>query len=169
MARRVVRRAPARGRGARPGGTWARIPFSQAGIAANTKLFLGQFSLSNPGIGETIRRTIGNINFASDQVAAAEGPVACFGMIVVSAAAAAIGITALPGPITEASDDGWFVWQALSTFQGADSNKMSTNFPFDSRAMRRVEEGFVIALMLETAVTFGSISTVAVSMYATRH
>ena len=169
MARRVVRRAPSRGRGARPGGTWARTRFQQAGIAAGTKLFLGQFALSNPGIGETIRRTIGHINFASDQVAAAEGPDAAFGMIVVSAAAAAIGITAIPGPITDSSDDGWFVWQAMDTFQGADSNKMSTLFPFDSRAMRRIEEGFVVAMMVETGVGFGSISTVSVSLYATRH
>ena len=169
MARRMARTARTfRGARRRTPGTWARQLSIGNGIAASTKLFLSAFTLDNPGIGETIRRTVGLVNISSDQSAAVETPVAAFGMVVVSDAAAAIGVTALPGPITEASDDGWFVWQALVTTQGADTSRNNNIFNFDSRAMRRVEQGFQIALMIETGATFGSIIQVNLSLYATR-
>ena len=172
MARRIVRARPAvRGRSARPGGTWSRFQSIGVGSAASTKTLLATFALSNPGIGETVRRTVGSVNFSSDQTGALETPLATFGMIVVSDAAAAIGVTAIPGPGTDSSDDGWFVWQGLAVGQGPSTvgQLNSQQFPFDSRAMRRNEEGFLVAVMLETGLTFGSITQVSLSLYATRH
>ena len=171
MARRVIRaRAAFGGRRRRAGGTWSRLNSAGTGIAASTKVFLSAFTLDNPGINETVRRTVGHINFSSDQQGAIETPVAAFGMVVVSDAAAAIGVTAIPGPLVDNDDDGWFVWQGLSIGQGPSSvgHLNSQMFPFDSHAMRRVEQGFQIALMLETGATFGSIIQVTLSLYATR-
>ena len=169
MARRIVRaRSGFRSSGRRPGGSWGRANFIGNGVAASTKLFLGSFQLDNAGIAETGRRNVGHLSISSDQEAAVETPFAAFGMIVVSDAAAAIGVTAIPGPLTDASDDGWFVWQSAVITQGADTSRASRVFPFDSRGMRRVEQGFQVALMLETGATFGSILQVSLSSYATR-
>ncbi len=80
----------------------------------STKILLGVFVLSNVGIGETVRRTIGNIWVVSDQAAADEVQVGAFGCIVVTDLAAAAGAASIPGPFTDANDDGWFVWQGFS-------------------------------------------------------
>ena len=170
MARRVVRPSRSFRRAARPGGTWGRFIDTGTGVAASTKVLLGAFVLSTTNIAETIRRTVGHINFSSDQTAAAiETPFACFGMIVVSDNAVVAGATAIPGPITDASDDGWFVYQPLSVSQGGtDSDLAHQMFPVDSRAMRRVEVGFSVALMIETGASFGSITQVNISTYGTR-
>ena len=138
------------------------------GIAAATKLLIATFVPSTVNIGETIRRTVGHVHISSDQVAAIETPFVGFGMVVVSDAAAAIGTTAIPGPLTDAQDDGWFVYQTACVSQGIDSNVRGNTFHFDSRAMRRIEVGFSVAVMLETGVGFGSITQLSISMYATR-
>ena len=169
MARRVVRaRSSFRGASRRPGGSWGRTVTIGNGLAAATKLLVATFVLDNDGIAETIRRTVGHLSISSDQEAALETPIAAVGMIVVSDAAAAIGVTAIPGPLTDESDDGWFVWQSAVITQGANTSRESRVFPFDSRGMRRVEQGFQIAVVLETGATFGSILQLSLSSYATR-
>ena len=169
MARRVVRaRTGFRGSARRPGGSWGRSVSIGNGVAAATKLLVNVFVLDNDGIAETIRRTIGHLSISSDQEAALETPIAAMGMIVVSDAAAAIGITAIPGPLTDASDDGWFVWQSAVVTQGANTSRESRVFPFDSRGMRRIEQGFQVAVVLETGATFGSILQLSLSTYGTR-
>ena len=169
MAARVVRgRSRSFSRGARPGGTWARSVLTPTAIGADTKVLRTTFALSNSGIGETIRRSVGHMYVRSDQVAATEDWRGAFGMIVVSDLAIAAGAASIPGPVTDANDDGWFVWQAFNGAQGIDSQLTGHVFTFDSRAMRRVEEGFTVAMMIE-ATGVGVLLGLSLSMYSTRH
>ena len=156
MARRrfgssVIRRASS------PNRSWtAFVNTSASAVAASTKLLLGTFTQSNPGIDETVLRTVGSIAVYSDQTAAGESQIGAFGMIVVSDAAAAIGITAIPGPATDADDDGWFLYQPINqrmvvaTAVGIDAQG-AVNYGFDSKAKRRTESGETIAIVVENS------------------
>ena len=126
---------------------WARVVNSgRATIATGAKVLLSSIALSNPGINEVIRRTRGvwSIDLA------ATGPVsAALGFIVVTDLALATGAAAIPGPITEASDDGWFVWQPLLYESIGAGGIPGQILEFDSKAMRRVPEGYSVAVMAE--------------------
>ncbi len=141
---------------------WARLVSTvSTTLAANTKIIAATFQLSNPGIGETVRRTRGRFMVVSDQVSFVEDHLGAMGMMIVNDVAAGIGITAIPGPVTEAGDDGWFVWEPLvacsqmnptATSSGIGSGSMAMcSFEFDSKAMRRVEEGFQMVMVVENA------------------
>jgi len=132
--------------------TWARLTSPAPIIVpAASKVFIATFALANPGIGETVRRTRGLISISSDQFAAAEEQTGAFGMIVVNDLAAAAGAASIPSPVAEGSDDGWFVWVPFSQSLSSLESTNSWQYEFDSKAMRRVEEGFIIALMVENA------------------
>ena len=141
-----------------PGRTnWSRTVASTSTlVAAGTKVLVATFVLDNPGISETVRRTRGRFMFASDQGSATEEVRGAWGAVVVTDAAAAIGITAIPGPITDASDDNWFVWESFFSMLAnvATGNIAATNEPmsdFDSKAMRKVATGFQLAFVVENA------------------
>ena len=134
--------------------TWSRFVAGVGVIVpAASKSFLLTLTLNNPGIGETIRRTRGQLFVRSDQSVLSENQVGAFGMVVVTDIAAAAGAASLPGPVTEQNDDGWYVWQP---FIGAGvlnilEARPGWSYEFDSKAMRRVEEGFQTAVMVENA------------------
>ncbi len=138
---------------------WSRLVGVQdVVIAAGTKVLLATVNLSNPGIGETVRRTRGSFLITSDQVALLEVQTGALGMMVVSDVAAAAGIASIPGPVTEAEDDGWFVWVPFHNLSSATGGSGSVGnsppgfrFEFDSKAMRKVEEGFRVAVVIENA------------------
>jgi len=143
---------------------WARIvPVTPIAVAGGGASVISTFVLSNPGIGETIRRTRGLISVTSDQDTILEEINGAVGMVVVSDAAAAVGIAALPTPVTDASDDGWFVWIPFSqttvgtnaTAVAAGLADVSVRYPYDSKAMRRVEEGSTIVVIAELASSNG--------------
>ena len=170
MARTIQRRALSRGR--RPGGTWGRnLSALQTTVPAASKVLVGSFALSTPGIGETVRRTLGEVGISSDQTGAIEQQLGAFGCIVVTDTALAAGVASLPGPATESSDDGWFVWQGLMRRGDASLTAPIIDvFKFDSKAMRRNEEGFSVALVAEnTHATHGYLLHLNISLYATRH
>ena len=121
--------------------SWGRFVFDFTTVALSTKVLLGTFALNNPGIGETIRRTRGLISVASDQSGAVEGQLGAIGFVVVSDLAAAAGAASIPGPVTDAADDGWFVWEPIVQFSsivGAAAGR-GASYPFDSKAMRKVQ------------------------------
>ena len=79
-----------------------------------------------------------------------------FGMIVVTDVAAAAGVASIPGPVTDASDDGWFVHQFFATKTELESavgfsQQVLTQYVIDSKAKRIVEDGSVIALVVENS------------------
>ncbi len=140
----------------RKGTNWARGSHGSDTIAAGpTKALLLTLVLSNPGITETIVRTRGRIFVQSDQSAAVEDQVGAFGMMVVNDLALAAGAASIPGPFTDRNDDGWFVWFPIMQ-RGVISTTGGNNFvgyDYDSKAKRRTEEGFGIAVMAENAST----------------
>ncbi len=169
---RAVRRGVRRGSSKPTPGTWARFVDIPIDVSVSSKVLLATFVLSNVGIGETIRRTLGGIYVVSDQSAADEPLAGAFGMIVVSDLAGAAGAASIPGPFTDASDDGWFVWQGFSgegKLAATPTNPPAMDKLFDSKGMRRVSEGFLIALMVENASSTAvfNIGTY-VSLYSTR-
>jgi len=133
--------------------SWVRdISLTGIIVAAGTKTLVTTLALSNPGIGETVRRTRGMLTISSDQGIAIEEQAGAFGMMVVNDVALAAGVGSIPGPSTELGDDGWFLWQGFvqrgftsATF----GTRMGETYHFDSKAMRRVEEGFGIAVVIE--------------------
>ncbi len=149
-------RQPARsrfqGRGRRQPTLWSR---STAGtpttLAVSTKVLLATISLSNPGLAETVRRTRGLIQVTSDQGSAFENQSIAYGMIVVNDLAIAAGAASIPGPVTDEDDDGWFVWVPVMSAGAAVNANDVGRIEFDSKAMRRVEEGFSVAVMAENA------------------
>ncbi len=132
------------------------VPAAMVTVPAISSVHLISITLSNAGIGEVVRRTRGQLLVTSDQGANIETQMGAMGFCVVTDAAAAIGITALPTPVTDASDDIWFVWQSFLQFSGAGPGAAAadgtvTPYEFDSKAMRRVEEGRQIAVVVQNS------------------
>ncbi len=148
--RRSFRRAP--GRSMRRGTTWARLQFAAfTTIPAASKVLIATLVPSNPGITETVIRTVGQFMVKSDQSAGVEDQLGAFGFIVVTDLALAAGAASIPGPVTDGSDDGWFVWQPFSATGNAANPTGNFLLPFESKAARRIEEGFSVAVMCENA------------------
>ncbi len=73
MARRRIARGGFVGSHRTANRSWSSlVNTGTSNIATDTKVLLGSFSLSNPGIDETILRTVGSISVSSDQTAASE-------------------------------------------------------------------------------------------------
>ena len=108
----------------------------------------------------TILRTRALFTYESDQSAVSERPIGSIGATIVTAAAQAVGITALPDPsgITGDADADWFIWQALMVSYefldstGANGN-VSVQYVIDSKAMRKVgpDDDLVLVSAQETA------------------
>ncbi len=123
-------------------------------VPAVTKVLLGSLALSNASIDETILRSVGVIGARSDQLAASEDVAGAFGIIQVTNQALAAGVALMPGLVTDVGDDGWFTYVPMSlgiffgTAIGFDMQSM-TQYHFDSKAKRRVEEGQSLAFIVE--------------------
>ena len=153
MAARTLRHST-RSTGHRAPTNWARsVAATYVTVAPATKVLLATVVLSNPGINETVRRTRGRFSVHSDQAVGGEPQLGALGWIVVNDLAVAAGAASIPGPVTDASDDGWFVWEPFASFgfNGTVGDLFDRSYAVDSKAMRRVQEGFTIALMVENA------------------
>ena len=155
---------------------WGRfVQIAYTVVAANTKVLVGSFTLLNAGIGEVVRRTRGLLSIGSDAASGFEEQIGALGFIVVNDLALAAGVASLPGPVTDANDDGWFVWMPFSaqglllTATDTSPGSRHRNFEFDSKAMRRVEEGFSVAIIIENAsLTDGLTKHLGVSQLTSR-
>ncbi len=72
----------------------------------------------------------------------------------------AIGITAVPTPITEEDWDGWFVYEVLAgTFRFGSAIGFNQESPvgihFDSKAQRKVEDDNAVVVVLQNPMTVG--------------
>ena len=99
----------------------------------------------------TVVRARGFWHIQSDQSAAAELQSASVGMAIVSDQAVAIGVSAVPTPITDMGSDAWFMYETLMSSTGAgDTDQIKgIGSTFDSRAMRKVEDGFQLVVVGE--------------------
>ncbi len=112
----------------------------------------------------TIVRSHFEIGLRSDQEAAVEQQRVGFGIAVVSDEATAVGVTAIPTPVTEAASNLWLLHQYIF---GEESRLVDKALPerqvsIDSKAMRKVEVGQDVVVVAELAgVGGGVIITVA--------
>ena len=106
----------------------------------------------------TVVRTRMSFLIRSDQAAAAEFQTGAFGLAVCSDQALAIGITAVPTPVTDAGSDLWFFHQWLLGDESSltDVAKGATKYDVGSKAMRKVNDDSDIATVLEfSSITQG--------------
>ena len=102
----------------------------------------------------TVVRTRGILFVVSDTSAAVEEPFGAIGFSVVSDQAVAVGVTAVPLPIFDEASDLFFVHQfwGIASGMGAAVGPSQTGvFPFDSKAMRKVDDSEDIAVVIENA------------------
>ncbi len=105
----------------------------------------------------TVVRVRGVLQVRSDQVASIETYGVDFGMAVVSDQAVAIGVTAVPTPLTDKGSDLWFVYEQMFGTQTGNANtgnvqQVGFSKEFDSRAMRKVEEGQDVIAVVENEI-----------------
>ncbi len=101
----------------------------------------------------TIVRTHMELYILSDQTANSENQLAAWAWAVVSDQAAAVGVTAVPTPITDIGSDLFFVHQvllnALQVSSAVSIQQVGTRYSVDSKAMRKVSESQDIVGVLE--------------------
>ncbi len=106
----------------------------------------------------TIIRTRWKYLVVSDQAAAVETQAGAIGMAVVSDQAVAVGVTAVPTPITDMGSDLWFLHEV---FMGRESNLTDRAQPafggtIDSKAMRKVDIGQDLVVVSELSANVSS-------------
>jgi len=108
----------------------------------------------------TIVRTRGNLFMASDQIVTSEDQECAYGWAVVSEQALAIGVTAVPTPVTDSDSDLWFVYEPLQSRMLVSSaigvvagGGAGVSRVVDSKAMRKVEEGQQVVGVAEVPST----------------
>jgi len=152
---------PSRFRGAvraRRESLWLFVGSTRTTIATpSTAVFLNLLTTAALALRPfTVVRVRGMIQVVSDQVAVGEFQSGALGVAVVSDQASAIGITALPTPITDKGSDLWFVYQHFmssnSAATAASIAKLSTEVEYDSKAMRKVEDGQDVVFVVESDI-----------------
>ena len=101
----------------------------------------------------TIVRTRVALALKSDQSAAIEVQAAGFGIAVVSDQAVAVGISAVPTPISELGSSLWLMHSLIYGDESdlTDRTRPQTNQTLDSKAMRKVEVGQDLIWVVEKA------------------
>ncbi len=106
----------------------------------------------------TIIRTRGFVAVRSDQSGVDEKQQVAFGGIIVSDQAAAIGITAVPTPVTDDQSTWFFLQHHVGRFEfitgtGVQANMVPWMRDIDSKSMRKVEEGQTALTIAENSAT----------------
>jgi len=108
----------------------------------------------------TIVRTHLYLKTFSDQAAADERYGASIGLCVVSDQSVAIGVTAVPTPITDIDSDLWYTYADVYGFLRVTTDigrlETGTEHRVDSKAMRKVEGGQDSVLVMETPASVSS-------------
>jgi len=102
----------------------------------------------------TIIRSRGYIHIASDQAGAPENQAVAVAQCVVSDQASAIGVTAVPTPITDKGSDLFFMYQEVMAAgdSAAGAGMLGFGLEYDSRAMRKVNDDQDFIVVLESAL-----------------
>jgi len=151
MARRDFRRGAAAIRSSRLT-TWLQfVPTGAILTAAGGTIF---FSLNAAALALrpfTIVRSRFMSLIRSDQAAADETQIGAWGIAVVSDEASAVGVTAVPTPITEMASSLWLVHQLVMAHHQAQATFAEPVgvFETDSKAMRKVEVGQDVVVVAE--------------------
>ena len=109
------------------------------------------------GLGQTdaatLVRTRGQFMALRSSVPAAQVILrGVLGIIIVSTDAQAIGISGIPGPLTDSEND-WVVWSPFTLLSGSSADfraqGQSNRVDFDSRGMRKMKIGDVLSVVVE--------------------
>ena len=124
-------------------------------VAAGAKLIQQSLPISAAGLsGATVVRSRGASSFTPQVLSGDVDIVGAWGMGIVSNEAFAAGAASIPGPWTNADWDGWFVWEPISyLFEVTDDVGrllVGVQVPFDSKAMRKVDGGETMVVMVES-------------------
>ena len=117
----------------------------------------------------TVVRTRGILAVRSDQSAATESQHYAFALAIVSEQASAIGVTAVPTPMTDRGSDLFFVYEEmvsqylLESLVGFDTQTGWVH-RFDSKAMRKVNDDQDMIIVKETS----SVSSGVIALSAGR-
>ncbi len=128
-----------------------------APAAASTAIILTSFSSVILNLRPfTIVRTRGFMLVRSDQQAASESYSLLYGHAVVSDQAVAVGVTAVPTPDTDSDSDLWFVFEGVFgrfvILSSVGQQPVGGTFQkFDSKSMRKVEDGQDAISVIETS------------------
>jgi len=136
--------------------SWIGLGGTEAPLAGtSTAVLAAGFSATTLSLRPfTIVRTHVYLSVASDQQLAVESFQMAYGHAIVSDQAFAIGVTAVPTPQTDHDSDLWMVHQwiggRLQFATAAGFGEYSKTVEIDSKAMRKVEEGQDIAIVIES-------------------
>ncbi len=157
---------------------WFEISTVQATLAgAPTAVLSNSFNAGVLALRPfTIVRTRGILACRSDQTAASETFAVDLGFAVVSDQAVAIGVTAVPTPLTDKGSDLFFVYEQLfghlSVGAGSGTGPATSGswafMKFDSKAMRKVNEGSDVAVTMENEIA-GAIAFISGRMLIKLH
>ena len=142
---------------ARRKSSWEEGPGGSAAVAvaSSTSVIIG-LGAQLLQDGTTLVRTRGLLHAWLVSVSAAnEGFRGAFGIGIVRDQAFAVGVTAVPTPITDQGWDGWLFWMpffieapaTMATFGNAGSAVV--DMPIDTKAMRKLDLGDTIYGVLE--------------------
>jgi len=155
----MATRRPTRTRAARRETVWFEFGYAEFDInGASTASLL--FSLNAAALALrpfTIVRTRGFYYYRSNQIIAIEDYGGSFGMAVVSDQSVAVGVTAVPTPVTDFGSDLWFdissVSGQLNVGDATGIQELGKRQEIDSKAMRRVDVGQDVIVAAETYST----------------
>ena len=143
---------------------WLGAGIGETTLAAGATSLIGVLNATGLALRPfTILRTRLLISYMSDQDSVSERPFGSYGEIVVTDAATAVGVTAVPNPssITGDPDADWYVYQPVRTIV---ANASSVGFDLggdqqytiDSKAMRKVGPNDDIAIVVDEESAVGS-------------
>ena len=148
MARPSRMRFPRTNVGSRRLSSWSAGPVGVSGAISSSTSALFSFGQQAISDGLTIVRIHGTLMSLTSTPTAANNMSFAFGMCIVNENAGGIGITAIPTPLTDITWDGWLVhFQGMA---GGNGSGTTQNFPFDSKAMRKIKNTDIIFGVLET-------------------
>ena len=130
------------GQGARRKTGWETGPGgARQQIAASGSVILGLGSVSGAD-GITLVRLRGSLMLKlSAADAETAGFVGAFGIGIVKAPAFAIGVTAVPTPVTEQDDEEWIFWYPISVLGSGTGEAAVQRIDIDTKAMRKLTVG----------------------------
>ena len=117
-----------------------------------TAKFVGTFGIASGTSPVTLVRTRGIVSARLSAFAGSPSIMRLvFGLIVINSDAAAVGVTAIPGPLTDSEND-WIVWTPLTLLTAGAAEAGVDHFDrqlIDSRGMRKLKFGDVITAVIE--------------------
>jgi len=138
---------------------WVGILGTSTALVSGTPVLFTGFSAAVLALRPfTIVRSRGWLSISTDQAIASEDFAGALAFAVVSDQALAIGVTAVPTPVADIDSDLWFVYEKIGgrvtavTSTGISGSLVTK--PFDSRAMRKVEDGQDVAILEESETGF---------------